>query len=144
MAVLTHTVLGSHRRVFQALVVFWMMLLGTTLLVVLLMPAKPANAAEALPIPKIAREMAEPAYLSLAEISQVPTQGLGADRCQSYLKSVRQNYVQDNRSENASSNPARRPAGTSARMTSVEAIKAYRQCKSQTALQELATWRWSR
>lgn len=146
MAVLSHTVLGSHRRVFRNLVALWLLLFGATLLVALVaMPFKRAQAMEPLPFPKLAREIVAPEFAEFSStMSQVPPQGMVADRCQSFLKSVRQNTVQDTRSDTATSYPTRRPAGSNVQMVKIEAIKAYRQCKSQSALQELAVWRWSR
>ena len=142
MAGLSHTVSGHHFRLFRRLVALWIFLFGATLVVALVaMPMKRANAMEPLPFPEVTREIVAPQFV---QFSTVPPQGLAADRCQSFLKSARQNIVQDNRSNTAASNPTRRPAGTNAQMVRIEAIKAYRQCKSQSALEQLAVWRWSR
>ena len=142
MAGLSHTVSGHHFRLFRRLVALWIFLFGATLLVALVaMPIKRANAMEPLPFPEVSREIVAPQFV---QFSTVPPQGLAADRCQSFLKSVRQNTVQDNRSDSAANHPTRRPAGTNVQMVRIEAIKAYRQCKSQSALEELAVWRWSR
>jgi hypothetical protein len=142
MPVITHQVVGTHRRVFRNLVTLWILFLGVAFLIALMtFPATRVNAMEPLPIPRIAREMAPPEF---TQFSKVPPQGLAADRCQSFLKSVH-SIAQDNRSYTATSNPTRRPAGsTDVQMARIEAIKSYRQCKSQSALQELAVWRWSR
>ena len=142
MPVIAHHSIGTHRRVFRNLVTLWILLLGTAIVIALMtFPVARANAMEPLPIPKIARETTPPEF---TQFSKVPPQGLDADRCQSFLKYVRP-IAQDNRSDTASSNPTRRPAGTAdVQMVKIEAIKSYRQCRSQSALQELAVWRWSR
>lgn len=126
------------RRAFRNLLVLWAMFMLTTVLVIMIaFGASKANAMEPLPLPKVVREIAPPEF---TEFSQVPSQSVNADRCQSLLNKVHQ----DTRSS-ASYNSSRRPAGqASAAMVKVNAIKAYRQCMSQSALQELAVWRWSR
>jgi len=142
MSVISHSVTGVSRRLFRTLVALWLAFFGlTVLLLVIAFTTEKAQAMEPLPLPKVTREIAPPQFTNF---SQVPPQGLVADRCQSLLK-VRQ----DNRSDEANSHPSRRPAGTNVgqhdvQMVKVKAIKAYRQCRSEVALQQLAVWRWSR
>lgn len=125
------------RRAFRNLIALWLLFVAATVLVILMFGTSRALAMEPLPFPKIVREIAPTQF---TEFSKVPSQSLVADRCQSLLTSVHQ----DKRSLKADSS-YRRPAGsTSPDMARITAIKAYRQCMSQTALQELTAWRWSR
>lgn len=123
------------RRAFRNIVAVWAMLFMAAIALVIVFGSTKANAMEPLPFPKITREIAPPEYNAF---SQVPSQSVAADRCQSLLSKVHQ----DTRSDASTS--TRRPAGQQAAMVKVQAIKAYRQCMSQSALQELAVWRWSR
>lgn len=123
------------RRAFRNLIAVWALLFMAAMGLVLAFGATKAHAMEPLPFPKITREIAPPEYNNF---SQVPSQSVAADRCQSLLSKVHQ----DTRSDVTTS--TRRPAGQYASMAKVQAIKAYRQCMSQSALQELAVWRWSR
>lgn len=143
MPVISHQVIGTHRRIFRHLVTLWILFLSLAILIALMtFPASRANAMEPLPIPKMAREAVPPDF---TRFSKVPSLGLAADRCQSFLTSVLRPIAQDNRSDMATSNPIRRPAGlTDVQTERIEAIRSYRQCKSRSALQELAAWRWSR
>lgn len=125
------------RRTFRNLIVLWLMFMAATVLLILMFGTSRALAMEPLPFPKIVREIAPTEFV---EFSKVPSQSLVADRCQSLLNTVHQ----DTRSKKADSS-YRRPAGsTSPDMARITAIKAYRQCMSQSALQELTAWRWSR
>ena len=137
MSVSASTLGGVQRRVFRNLMVMWgLFMLAALVLLALTVPFAKAHAAEVLPVPKLMRETTEPEFVTF---TSVPSQGLKADRCQSYLN--------DPRSNPASVALNQRPAGQDqARSTSqkINAIKAYRNCKSQSALQQLAVWRWSR
>lgn len=123
------------RRAFRNLLVVWAMFVFATLVIVMAFGATKAHAMEPLPFPKITREIEAPVYTNF---SKVPSQSVAADRCQSLLSKVQL----DTRSDVTTS--TRRPAGQHADMVKIKAIKAYRQCMSQSALQELAVWRWSR
>lgn len=135
------TMSSVSRNAFRSLIALWVFFLcAAVAIVVLAFPISKANAMEPLPFPKVAREIAPP---SITSFSTVPPKEASADRCQSLLNTV----PQDTRSKEAVSFPARRPAGNSqqdVQMVKVKAIQAYRQCKSHTALQQLAAWRWSR
>ena len=140
MSVTASTLGGVQRRVFRNLMVMWaMFMLAAIVLLALTVPFAKAHAMEALPVPKLMRETVEPEFTAFTTTTPAP--GLKADRCQSFLN--------DTRSNPASISLNQRPAGNHARSTSpdmikINAIKAYRNCKSQSALQQLAVWRWSR
>jgi hypothetical protein len=136
MSSLSSASANISRRAFRNLLVVWAMFVLATLVIVMAFGATKAHAMEPLPFPKITREIAPPVYTSF---SKVPSQSVAADRCQSLLNKVQL----DTRSNVVAS--TRRSAGQpQADMVKITAIKAYRQCMSQTALQELAVWRWSR
>ncbi len=129
---------SASRRAFRNLLVIWALFVLTTILVLTIaFGAGKANAMEPLPLPKVGREIASPEF---NVFSKVPSQSVAADRCQSLLNAVHQ----DTRSQSAATGSTRRPAGQTAEMVKIEAIKAYRQCMRKSALQELAVWRWSR
>lgn len=131
------TAANISRRAFRNLIALWLLFMAATVLIILMFGTSRALAMEPLPFPKIVRETAPAEFV---QFSKVPSQSLVADRCQSLLNTVHQ----DKRSYKADSS-SRRPAGsTSPNMVHIQAIKAYRQCMSQSALQELAAWRWSR
>ncbi len=136
MSVTASTLGGVQRRVFRNLMVMWgLFMLAAIVLLALTVPFSKAHAMDALPVPKLMRETVEPEF---ASFTSVPTSGVKADRCQSFLN--------DTRSNPASMSLNQRTAENQARSTSlkINAIKAYRNCKSQSALQQLAVWRWSR
>ncbi len=139
MSVTISTLGGVQRRVFRNLMVMWgLFMLAAIILLALTVPFSKAHAMDALPVPKLMCETVEPEFTAF---TSVPSTGLKADRCQSHLN--------DTRSNPASISLNQRTAGKQARSTSpdmmkINAIKAYRNCKSQSALQQLAVWRWSR
>lgn len=136
MSVTASTLGGVQRRVFRNLMVMWaLFMLAALVVLALTVPFAKAHAMDVLPVPKLMRETVEPEFTSFAP---VPPSGMKADRCQSLLG--------DTRSNPASVTLNQRNAENEARSTSlkINAIKAYRNCKSQSALQQLAVWRWSR
>lgn len=139
MAVTAYTQAGVQRRVFRNLLLLWgLFLIVAFVFIALTVPLAGAQAMEPLPLPKVSREIVAPQFTSF---SKVPSPGVKADGCQALLKGARSN--------SASTTPTRRTAAapflsSSPEMAKIKAIQAYRSCKSRTALDQLAAWRWSR
>lgn len=125
------------RRAFRGLIAVWLLLAAAAVLLMIVFGATKAQAMEPLPLPKLLRDTAGAEF---TQFSSVPSQSLAANRCQSLLTAVRQ----DMRSEAATSSNRRTAGATPPDQAKIQAIRAYRTCMSQTALQELTAWRWSR
>lgn len=117
------------RHAFHHLVALWVMIFCLTFIVAFIMSMKEAKADAFLPFPK-AEKIFEPAVLR--NFSSSPSPALVDERCDSYLHPLHQRNASI-----TSSSRNQRNAETKGVQT-IAAIKAYRQCVSQIALEQLA------
>ena len=119
------------RHAFKDLVTLWLTIMFLTFAVALLISAGSAKADIILPLPK-PQMTYEPA--TLRAFSSSPTPALIQERCQSHLHPHNAGITVSNFSNSRN----QRNAETQGLQTII-AIKAYRQCVSQIALEQLAS-----
>lgn len=118
------------RHAFKDLAMLWLTIMFLTVTAALLMTAGKAKADIVLPLPE-AQMAHEPAVLQV--FSSSPTPALIQERCQPHLHPQKQGITPSNFSSRSQRN-----AETQGLQT-IMAIKAYRQCVSQIALDQLAS-----
>lgn len=119
------------RHAFKDLVTLWLTIMFLTFAAALLISAGSAKADILLPLPK-PQMVYEPAILKV--FSSSPTPALIQERCQSHLYPQQTGIT----TLNFSTSRNQRNAETQGLQT-IMAIKAYRQCVSQIALEQLAS-----
>ncbi len=118
------------RHAFQNLVALWLTIIFLTCAAAFLVSMGSAKADIILPLPK-AQTVYEPAVIR--HFSPSPTPTLVQERCHPHLSTHTAGNVQSNLSSRI-----QRKADTQGLQT-IEAIKAYRHCVSQIALDQLAS-----
>lgn len=118
------------RHAFQKLVTLWLTIVFVTFAIALLMSAGTAKAEIFLPLPE-AQLASEPAILKV--FSPSPTPAIIQQRCQSHLHPHTNGIANMNVSSRNQRN-----AETQGLQT-IMAVRAYRQCASQIALEQLAS-----
>ncbi len=124
-----HRASEVSRHAFHSLVALWLLIVGFTFIIAFLLSINEAKADIFIPFPK-AEKIFEPAVLR--NFSSSPSPALVDERCEPYLH--------PHKARNAvitSSSRTQRNADPQSTQTIV-AIKAYRQCVSQIALEQLA------
>lgn len=121
---------GVSRHAFQSLIGLWVFIAIITFVVALIMSSSSAKAEGLVPFPKV-EKIFEPAVLQ--SFSPSPSPALVNERCQPFLHPTHTGNV----NITTSSRRTQRNAEPKSLQT-VVAIKAYRQCVSQIALEQLA------